>query len=84
MFAEHREQFIANNFYDLLVGRKLQQNFLAKRFGANIREKFIGHADGDVAFEHGFTDLRERGVQMFFGELALTAKIFERALKFVC
>ncbi len=84
MFAEKIQQFIANYFYDLLIGRKLQQHFLAERFGADIgraihRPRFDGH----IAFEHGFADLRERGVQVLFAELSLAAQIFKSALKFV-
>ena len=38
----------------------------------------------DVAFEQGFADFGESGVQVLFGELALAAEIFEGALKLLC
>ncbi len=82
--AEQFAEFVADNFHDLLVGRKLQQNFGANGFGAHVRDEFIGDADVDVAFEQRFANFGEAGVQMLFAELALAAKIFEGALQLVC
>ena len=47
-------------------------------------DKFVGHAEVDVAFEQGFANFGESRVQVLFGELALAAEIFERALKLLC
>ena len=68
----------------MLVGRELQHDFAAEGFFANVSEKFVGDTDVDVAFEQGFANFRERGVQVLFGELALAAKILESALQFFC
>jgi len=81
--AEELAQFVANNFDDLLVGRKLEENFGAKSFLADVGDDFVHDADVDVAFEEGFADFGERGVEVLFGELALAAEIFECALEFV-
>ena len=53
-------------------------------FCADVGEEFVGHADVDVAFEQGFADFGESGVEVLFGELALAAKILEGALELFC
>ena len=82
--AEEIAEFVANNFHDLLIGRKLQKNFGAEGLLANVRDDFVDDADVDVAFEERFADFGERGVEVLFGELALAAQIFECALEFFC
>ena len=84
VFAEHRGELVANGLDDLLVGRELQHDFGADGFLADVGEEFVGDADVDVAFEQGFANFGERGVQMLFGELALAAQILEGALEFLC
>ena len=84
VFAEHGGEFVANGLDHLLVGRKLQHDFAADRFLANVGEQFVGDADVDVPFEQGFANFGEGGVQVLFGELALAAKILEGALKLFC
>ena len=56
--AEEFAEFVADDFYDLLVGRKLQQNFGADGFGAHVRDEFIGDADVDVTLEQGAAQIR--------------------------
>ena len=82
VLAEHGGELVANDLDDLLVGRKLQHDFGADRFLANVGEQFVGDVDVDVAFEQGFANFGQRGVQVLFGELALAAKILKGALKF--
>ena len=84
VLAEHGGELVANGLDDLLVGRKLQHDFAADGFLANVGEQFVGDADVDVAFEQGFANFGERGVEVLFGELALAAQILEGALKFFC
>ena len=84
MLAEQGGELVANGLDDLLVGRKLQHDFAADGFLANVGEQFVGDADVDVAFEQGFADFGERGVEVLFGELALAAKVLECALQFFC
>jgi len=81
VLAEHGGEFVANNLDDLLVRRKLQHDFAADGFRADIGEKFVGHADVDVTFEQRFANFRERGVQVLVSELALSAQILEGALQ---
>ena len=77
-------EFVANNFYYLLVGRKLEQNFRAQRFFANVLDEFVSYADVDVAFQQSFANFHQGRIEMLFGEFALAAQILERALEFVC
>ena len=80
VLAEKCGELIANHLDDLLVGRELQHDFTAERFTANGGKKFVDDRKGDVAFEHGFADFAERGIEMLVGELALAAQILEGAL----
>src|SRR4030095_3521374 len=81
MFAEQSSELVTNDLNDLLIGRKLQHDFAAERLAASAGEQFVHDTDRDVAFEHGFADFGERGVQVLFGELALPAEILESALQ---
>src|SRR6185437_2027617 len=80
--AEEFGEFVTHDFDDLLIGRKLEQNFGAESFLANLGDEIVGDTKVHVAFEQGFTNFGEGGVEVLFGELALTAKIFESALEF--
>src|SRR6267154_1712387 len=80
VFAEKRGELIANEFDDLLIGRKLQHDLAAECFAANAGKKFVDDGKSDIAFEHGFADFGERGVKVLLGEFALAAKILECAL----
>ncbi len=82
MLAKHGRKFVANDLDDLLVGRKLQHDFAADRFRANIGQKFIGNADVNVTFQQRLANFRERRVQVFVSELALPAQVLERPLQF--
>jgi hypothetical protein len=84
VLAEEQGQLIAHNLDDLLVGRKLQQDFGAERLLANVRQQFIDHADVDVAFKERFADSRERFVHVLLREFSLAAQVFENALQLVC
>ena len=84
MLAEQQRQLIAHNLDDLLVGRKLQQDFGAERLVANVRQQFIDHADVDVAFEQRFANSRERFVHVLLREFSLAAQVFEDSLQLVC
>jgi hypothetical protein len=81
MFAKQGGKFVADNFHDLLVRRELQHDFAADGLLADVREELVGHSDVDVAFEEGFANFDESGVEMLFGQLALAAEILERALE---
>jgi hypothetical protein len=66
----------------LLVRRELKEDFGTDCFGADLGDEVIGYANVDVAFEQGFADFGESGVEMLFGELALAAEVLECALGF--
>jgi hypothetical protein len=83
VFAQEREKFIAHDFDDLLIRRKLQKNLGTESFLADVLEDFIGNVNVDVAFEQRFPDFSEPGVQVLFGELSLSAQIFEGTLELV-
>src|SRR4029077_14850965 len=82
--AEKLSEFVADNFYDLLIGGKLQQHFRADSLGANVGDEFVGDAHVDVTIEQRFADFAESGIEVLFCELSLAAEVFERALKFLC
>src|SRR5262249_17247809 len=84
VLAEKCGELIANHLDDLLIGRKLQHHFAAERFAANGGKKLVNNRESDIAFEHGFADFPERGIEMLVGELALAAQILEGALQFLC
>ena len=84
MFAEKRSKLVANYLNDLLVRRKLQHDFAAQRFTADVGKEFVHDAEGDVAFQHGLANFRQCGVQMLIRELALAAQVLECTLKFFC
>ena len=83
MFAEQFQQLVADDLEDLLIGRELQQDFRAKRFGANVGQEFVGDVHVDVAIEEGFADANQGGVHVLVGELALAAQVLEDALEFL-
>jgi len=84
VLAEEGEQFVADDFDDLLVRRKLQKDFGAQRLLADVDEELIGDRDVDVAIEQRFANLLECLIEVLLGQLALAAKILENALKFFC
>ena len=84
VLAEKCGEFIANDLDDLLIGRKLQHHFAAKRFAADGGKKLFNNRESDIAFEHGFADFAKRGTEMLVGEFALAAQILEGALQFLC
>src|SRR5258705_3116281 len=84
VFAKKCSEFVADNFQNLLIRRKLEHDFTAERLAANVGEQFFHNTDRDVAFEHGVANFGESGVQVLFGELALAAEILECALKLLC
>ena len=84
VFAEHCGELVADGLDDLLVGRELEHDFATDGFCADVGEEFVGDTDVDVAFEEGFANFGESGVEVLFGELALAAEIFESALELFC
>src|SRR5205823_7029414 len=83
VLAKQRGQLVAHHFEDLLVGRKLQHHFAADGLLADVSEQLVGHTHVDVTFEQSFANFPERGVQVLFGELALSAQILEGSLQFL-
>ncbi len=78
--AEQVGELVAHDFYDLLIGRELQQNFLAEGLFADVGDEFVGDAEVYVAIEKRFANFGEAGVEMLVGELALAAQVLEGAL----
>ena len=77
---EQIAQFVTHDFDDLLVGRKLQQDFRAERFLADVRDEFVRDTQIDVGVEKRLANFAERRVQMLLGQLPLAAEILEGAL----
>ena len=82
--AEKFAQFVTNNFYYLLVGRKLQEDFGTQRLFTDVLDELVRNADVYVAFEQGFANFHQARIEMFLGDFALAAQILEGALELVC
>jgi hypothetical protein len=80
--AEEFGQLITDNFYNLLIGRKLEKDFGAERFLADVSEQLFDDREAYVAIDHSFADLGEGFVEVLLGELSLTAEVLESALEF--
>ena len=78
--AEKVGELVANDFDDLLIGRKLQQHFLAEGFVADVGDELVRNGEVYVAIEERFADFGEAGIEMLLGEFALAAHVLECAL----
>src|SRR5579859_5921688 len=81
VLAEERGELVANGFDHLLIGRKLQHDFATDGFLADVGKQLVGNTDVDIAFEEGFADFSESGVEVLVGEFALSAEVLEGALQ---
>ena len=83
MRAQHLDQFVADDFDDLLGGRKRGEHFLAERLFLDGFDELLDHAEVDVGFEQGDADFAQGGVHVLRREFALSAQSLEYALQLV-
>ena len=82
--AQQIPQFVPDDFHYLLVRRKLQQHLGPKRLLTHMRDELVRHAQIHVGIEQRFANFGKRRVEVLFGELALSTKVLECALKLFC
>ena len=83
VFAEQRDQLVADDLDDLLGGRERGKHFGADGFLADVLDELVDDVEVDVGFKQGHADFAQRFGDVFFGERALAAKVLEDALQFV-
>ena len=83
VFAEERDQFVADDLDDLLAGRERGEDFGADGLFANVFDEVADDVEVNVGFEQGDANLAESFGDVFFSERALAAEGLEDALEFV-
>ncbi len=83
VFAEQRNQFVADDLDHLLGGRERGEHFAADGLLADVLDEVGDDLEVDVGFEQSDADLAQSFGDVFFGERALAAKALEDALQFV-
>jgi hypothetical protein len=79
--AEEFDEFVVNDFDDLLARLDAEKNFLADGFVFDALDKVASDFEINVGFKEGETDFAEGIADVFLGDLAETAQVFERFLK---
>ena len=74
-------ELVADDFDDLLGGVEGGGDLGAEGLGADVLDDFAGDVEVDVGLEEGDADLAEGVVDVFVGEGALAAQVFEAALE---
>ena len=75
------DELVADDFDDLLGGVEGGGDLGAEGLGADVLDDFAGDVEVDVGLEEGDADLAEGVVDVFVGEGALAAQVFEAALE---
>ena len=79
--TEKFDQFIVDNFDDLLARLDAKKDFLTDGFVFNAVDEIAGDLKIDVRFEQGETDFAEGLADVFLGDFAEPAQVLEGALK---
>ncbi len=83
VFAQQRDQLVADDLDDLLGGRERGEDFGADGFDANLLDQVADDVEVDVGFEQRDANFAQGFGDVLFGERALAAKGLEGALEFV-
>ena len=83
MLAQHLDHFVADDFDDLLGGRKGGEHFLAHGLFLDRLDKLLDDPEMDVGLEQRHADLAQRGFHIFGREFAFAAQVLEDALELV-
>ena len=84
VLAQQIDELVAHDLDHLLGGRKRRHHLSAHGLGADVLDQVADHVEVHVGLQHGHADLAHRFLDVFFGQRALAAQIFEDTLKFVC
>src|SRR5258706_4410634 len=80
--AEDFDQLVVHDLDDLLAGRERSRDLLAEGLDLNLIDELFDDLDVDVSFEQSHADFPQGLLDVFFGERALAAEVFEGALEF--
>ena len=83
MRAQHLDHFVADDFDDLLGGRKRGEHFLAHGLFLDGFDELLDDAEMDVGFEQRHADFAQGGFHVLRREFALSAQSLEDALQLV-
>ena len=83
VFAEDVDEFVVDNFDDLLGGGERGGDLFAHGAGADVFDELVDDGEVDVGFEEGEADLAEGVGDVLVGDGALTAEGLEGTLEFV-
>jgi hypothetical protein len=83
VFAEDVDEFVVDDFYDLLGGAEGGGDLGAQGSGADVVDDGVDYGEVDVGLEEGEADLADGFGDVLFGEGALAAEVLKGALEFV-
>ena len=81
VFAEDLDELVVDDLDDLLGGRERGGDAGAEGFFADVVDEALDDGEVDVGFEEGEADFAKGFADVFFGDGALAAKVFEGALE---
>ena len=81
--AQERNQLVVHDLDDLLRGADALDDFLSEAFAAHILHKVLNDLEINVGFQERETHLAQAGLNVFLGQLALSAQIAEGGRKSV-
>ena len=80
--AQQFDQFIVENFDDLLPGRNLEQHFSADRLLADGLDEFFGDFEIHIRLQQGHADFLHGVSDVGFADAGLAAQLFKGAFEF--
>ena len=81
--AEDVDEFVVDDFDDLLGGREGGGDLFADGAGADVLDELVDDGEVDVGLEEGEADLADGVGDVLVGDGALAAEGLEGALEFV-
>ncbi len=81
--GEELDQFVVEDFYELLAGLDALEDFLAEAALLDLVADFLGDLVVDVGGEEGEADFADGLGDVALGELAVAAEVFEDGFEFV-
>jgi hypothetical protein len=79
--AEEIDQFVVDDFDDLLAGLDAEEDVLAEGFFFDALDEIAGDFEIDVGVEQGQPDIAQSGANVFLGNFSEAAQVFEDALQ---
>jgi hypothetical protein len=79
--AKKVDEFVVDEFDDLLAGLDTEKDFLADRFVFDALNEIASDLEIDVGFKEGQPDFSEGIADVLLGDFAETPQVFEGFLK---